>query len=111
MNKRIAFSLVLFAFLIGLTSSYFFHDSIGVAEQPDYAKWGKMAITVVKENYTEQEVSDYKYEGRKQLSDSKAEDQFLFEVKQDEKKHYVRVIITFNSKTDTLQSLQLIEVK
>ncbi|MBM7660056.1 hypothetical protein JOC85_000823 [Bacillus mesophilus] len=111
MNKRTTFPLVILAFLIGITASYFFQDTLGAAQQPDHAKWGKIAITVVKENYTESEVSDYKYEGRKQLSDSSAEDRFLFQLKKNDKTDYVRVVVTFNTKTETLQSLQLTEVK
>jgi uncharacterized membrane protein len=81
MKKRTTFPIVIFALLVGLTASYLFHETVGLAQQSDYAKWGKIAVTVVKENYTDSEVSDYKYEGRKQISDKVAEDRFLFEVK------------------------------
>ncbi|WP_246939026.1 DUF3889 domain-containing protein [Bacillus pinisoli] len=111
MNKKIAFPLITLAFLIGLSSSYFFQDSMGIAQQPDYAKWSKMAVNVMNENYAEQDVSDFKYEGRKQISDTKSEDSFLFEVTSGDKKFNVRVVVTFNPKTDTLQSLQLSEVQ
>jgi hypothetical protein len=109
MKKKIAFPLVCFAFIIGLFASYSLHETIGIAQQPDYAKWGKMAITVVKENYPDAEVSEYKYEGRKSISETKAEDTFVFTVKKDQKTLPVKVVVTFNPKTDTLQSLSLIE--
>lgn len=111
MNKKIAFPLITLAFLIGLSASYLFQDSMGFAQPPDYAKWSKIAVNVVNENYAEQEVSDYKYEGRKQISETKAEDRFLFVVTSDQKKFNVRVVVAFNPKTDTLQSLQLSEVQ
>jgi hypothetical protein len=109
MNKKIAVPLICFAFLIGLFASYSFHETIGLAQQPDYAKWGKIAVNVVKENYVDGEVSEYKYEGRKSISDEKAEDTFVFQVKKDNKVANVKVVVSFNPKTDTLQSLSLAE--
>jgi hypothetical protein len=111
MKKNIAYPLVCFAFIIGLFASYSLHETIGIAQQPDYAKWGKMAITVVKENYVDAEVSEYKYEGRKSINEVKAEDTFVFQVKRENQTTPVKVVVTFNPKTNTLQSLSLEELK
>jgi hypothetical protein len=109
MKKKIAYPLVCFAFIIGLFASYTLHETIGVAQQPEYAKWGKIAMNVVKENYVDADVTEYKYEGRRAISEEKAEDTFLFQVKRDNQTTPVRVIVMFNPKTDILQSLSVVE--
>ncbi|MFZ3590806.1 DUF3889 domain-containing protein [Bacillus sp. DJP31] len=110
MKKKLAFPLICLAFIIGIFASYSFNETVGVAEQPDYEKWGKIAINVVKESYVNEQVSDYKYEGRKSVSDVKAEDTFSFQVKRDNKEFTVKAVVAFNPKTETLQSLALVEV-
>lgn len=109
MKKRFAYPLICFAFIIGTLASFSFNETVGIAEHPDYTKWGKIAINVVKESYVNEEVSDYKYEGRKSISEEKAKDIFSFDVKRNKKKIIVRAVVTFNPKTDTLQSIELVE--
>lgn len=109
MKKRIAFPLICIAFIVGLFASYSLQETIGHAQQPDYAKWSKIAVNVMKENYPNYEVSDYKYEGRKEVNEEKAEDSFTFQIKKDNKESTIKVVVSFNPKTDTLKSLQIIE--
>lgn len=111
MNKKIALPIICFAFIIGLFASYTLQDYIGVAQQQDYAKWGNMAITIVKENYPDAEVKEYKYEGRKAINEEKAEDTFSFDVKKGTQPVKVKVVVTFNPKLDSLLTLTLEEVK
>ncbi|MFD1738996.1 DUF3889 domain-containing protein [Bacillus salitolerans] len=110
MKKRIAYPLICIAFMIGLLASYSLSEMIGLAEKPDYAKWSRMAVEIVKENYPDADVSDYKYEGRNSISEKKAQDTFLFQVKKDEKAFEVKVVVTFNPEAETLYSLSLEEI-
>ncbi|MBM6617061.1 DUF3889 domain-containing protein [Bacillus suaedaesalsae] len=111
MHKRIALPLISFAFIIGLMASYTLQDYIGIAQEPDYAKWGNMAITIVKENYPDAEVKEYKYEGRKAVNVEKAEDSFTFDVKKGTQPVKVKVVVTFNPKLNSLVTLSLEEIK
>ncbi|KAA0547394.1 DUF3889 domain-containing protein [Bacillus sp. BGMRC 2118] len=111
MYKRIVLPLISFAFIIGLLSSYTMQEYVGVAQQPDYTKWGNMAITIVKENYPEADVKEYKYEGRKSVSPQKAEDSFTFDVTKGSKPVKVKVVVTFNPQINSLVTLSLEELK
>jgi len=86
-------------------------EYVGVAEEPDYTKWGNMAITIVKENYPEADVKEYKYEGRKSVNAQKAEDSFTFDVLKGKQPVKVKVVVTFNPQLNSLITLSLEEVK
>ncbi len=109
MKKKFAYPIICLTFLIGIFASYSFNETVGAAKQPDYEKWGKIAINIVKESYTNEEVSDYKYDGRKSITDEKAEDTFTFKVKKKNKEFNVKAVVAFNPKTDTLLSIELQE--
>ncbi|MBS4188719.1 DUF3889 domain-containing protein [Bacillus sp. FJAT-49705] len=55
------------------------------AEQPDYEKYGRIAIEVVKEDYPGVDVVEYQYKGRQKVSDTDVMDSFAFQVKKDTK--------------------------
>jgi hypothetical protein len=109
MKKFIAYPLICIAFLVGLLASYSLHETIGLAEQPEYAKWSRMAVDVVKQNYEGMDVSEFSYKGRKTVSETSAQDTFVFQVKSDKGALEVIVVVTFNPKTETLLSLSLEE--
>ncbi|MCA1056544.1 YqzG/YhdC family protein [Rossellomorea aquimaris] len=67
------------------------------AEQPqpsDYAKFGRIATAVIKEDYPGQALKDYKYQGRQKIDEGKLADNFEFTVQDNgkEKKVIVKVI-------------------
>jgi len=85
--------------------------SVAQAEKPDYEKWGKIAIQLVKENYPEAEVSEYQYQGREEISETEAKDTFQFTAKQDDKSLEIYVALTFNPQTEQLKSVNIEEKK
>ena len=50
------------------------------AEGPDYEKYGRIAMAVIKEDFPGEEVRDYKYLGRKQNSENEVVDSFQFKL-------------------------------
>ena len=87
MKKHLISALLLGAFLFNFSSST-------QAQNPDYEKYGKIAMAVVIADYPGDEVRDYKYLGRKQINDTTVEDSFRFQVQEDNKK--VDVIVRVN---------------
>ncbi|QED47084.1 DUF3889 domain-containing protein [Cytobacillus dafuensis] len=55
------------------------------SEQPDYEKYGRIAIAVVKEDYPGEAVVEYQYKGRQKVSESDVMDIFTFQVKENTK--------------------------
>lgn len=66
--------------------SLLFQSGLVSAQQPDYEKYGKIAISVVQGDYPGEPVTDYQYMGRKNLGGGQVEDSFLFTVKENGKK-------------------------
>jgi hypothetical protein len=87
MKKQLFTVLLLGAILFSFSTST-------QAQQPDYEKYGKIAIAVVKADYPGEEVRDYKYLGRKKINDTTVEDSFRFQVQEDTKK--IDVIVRVN---------------
>lgn len=79
--------------------------NFGFAERPDYEKYGRIAITVVKENYPGDEIKEYQYLGRKNISQSKVDDSFSFQVQENNQKFTVIVKVTHDTKTNKLLTI------
>ncbi|KAF0822042.1 DUF3889 domain-containing protein [Cytobacillus firmus] len=77
----------------------------GAVQQPDYEKYGRIAIAVVKEDYPGEEVVDYQYGGRKKISETEVTDTFTFTVKENGKPVTVLVNVTHNLKDNKVVSL------
>lgn len=75
------------------------------AEGPDYEKYGRIALAVIKEDFPGEEVSDYKYLGRKQNSEDEVVDSFQFKLTEEGKPILATVQITHNLKNDKLLTL------
>lgn len=73
-----------------------------VALQPEYAKWGRMAVLETKKRYPNADIIDYLHIGRKQLSPTVAEEQFKLWLreKQNNREFGVFVNIKFNVNTE-----------
>jgi hypothetical protein len=98
MKKHLISALLLGAYL-------FSFSSFTQAQQPDYEKYGKVAMAVVIADYPGEEVRDYKYLGRNQINDTTVEDSFRFQVQENSKKVNVLVKVSHtipNNKTLTI---------
>ncbi|EIJ82008.1 hypothetical protein PB1_03685 [Bacillus methanolicus PB1] len=76
-----------------------------IAQQPDYEKYGRIAIVVVKEDFPEDEVKEYTYLGRKKISETDVMDSFKFKVTEKGKPITVVVYITHSLANKKLLSL------
>jgi len=102
--KKILFLSVLLGFLTLAMN--------GVSAQiPDYAKYGKIATAVVKEDYPNQKVVEYQYMGREKKSETEVTDTFRFEIEEDSKKVFVNVLITHDLKNNKTLSIVVKEVQ
>jgi hypothetical protein len=70
-----------------------------VKREVDYEKWEKIAVEIAKENFEQVEISDYKYLGRENISDTEATDTFELAAKKDQKSFKIIAALTFNLKT------------
>lgn len=91
-------------------TSIFAHESHAQPE-PDYAKWGKIAIEEVMKKYPGSQETDYEYLGRKTLSRTETQDAFDFRVTAEGKKRLVRAYVIFNPQTNKLVRTQIVEVQ
>jgi Protein of unknown function (DUF3889) len=67
---------------------------VGHAQKPDYEKYGRIAISIVKEDYPGEEIREYEYLGRKKINETKVEDSFRFQVQEKNEKWFVSVKVT-----------------
>ena len=79
------------------------------AQRPDYEKYGRIAIAVIKEDFPGEAVQDYQYMGRKQLSDGQVVDSFQFKVTDNGKPVIASVHITHDLKNNKLLNLTVTE--
>lgn len=77
----------------------------------DYEKWGKIAVDVAKMTYPNSNISDYQYQGRKEISGTEARDTFDLIVKENNRSFTARVIVSFNPKTETVIAVNIVAVK
>lgn len=81
------------------------------AQNEDYKKWGKIAVDVAKLNYTDSQISDYDYKGRKVISETEAQDTFELQIKDENRTFTAIVNVKFNPKTNLLTSVTLKETR
>jgi hypothetical protein len=81
------------------------------AEKIDYEKYGKIAIAVVKTDYTGDAVTEYEYLGREKLSETDVQDSFKFKVKEDGKEVNVVVKVKHSVQNNKLLTLSVEEMK
>ncbi|KMM39076.1 DUF3889 domain-containing protein [Guptibacillus hwajinpoensis] len=100
MNRTIMISVCLFISLLVPVS-------FASAQIPSYAKWGKTAIEETTKKYPDQNVTDYRYDGKVFISDVREQYDFEFTLKkEDGQSREIRVYVLVNPKTD-----QVIDVK
>ncbi|KAB2337089.1 DUF3889 domain-containing protein [Cytobacillus depressus] len=101
-------------FCILLTIGLFLNANIFASAEnqaPDYEKYGRIAISVVKENYPGIDVVDYEYAGRQKLSETDVIDSFIFQVKENNQPVKVTVRVSHSLKNKKLLQLIVEEQK
>ncbi|WP_246860944.1 DUF3889 domain-containing protein [Bacillus sp. REN3] len=76
------------------------------AEEPGYEKYGRIATSVIKEDFPGEEVRDYEYLGRRQVSADEVVDSFHFKVMEGGRQKLVTVQISHHLKDK--KTLQLV---
>ncbi|WDL99532.1 YqzG/YhdC family protein [Alicyclobacillus sp. ALC3] len=73
-----------------------------IKPEPDYAKWGKFAVSETQKRYPRASVVDYLHVGRQAVSPSTTREVFKLWLKDDKHEFGVYVRITFNTKTEQI---------
>lgn len=96
--------LILFGIIFNITQI-----SAAENDKPDYEKYGRIAITVVKEDFPGEEVVEYQFKGREKISETDVVDSFQFQVKENDKPVTIIVKISHSLKNKKLLSLTVEE--
>ncbi|MFX3635535.1 MAG: DUF3889 domain-containing protein [Candidatus Pristimantibacillus sp.] len=89
MGTRVVVVLLSAAIAFGVYIPAFSHAG---AMEPDYAKWGRLAVQQTASKY-KAEIIDYKYEGYYKDNGGQAEERFLLWIRKENKEFGVRVTI------------------
>lgn len=85
-------------------------EAVAQHAEPNYAKWGKVAMEETVKTYQNASIVDYKYEGRQKLGGGQAEERFKLRLRQDSHEFGVRVSIRIKDDSDTLINVKLNEL-
>ncbi|MFS8629603.1 MAG: YqzG/YhdC family protein [Bacillales bacterium] len=96
------------AFGIVLMFIYFSVPAVLADNEPDYQKYGRIALTMVKEQYPGKDI-EYQYLGRRNLDGTKVVDTFRFEVQQSHQQMFVHVRVLHDEKNSNHLSILLEE--
>lgn len=99
MKKNILWALALLIFVSVVVPANF-----AQAQDPEYAKWGKLAIERMMEEYPGEDVKDYDYQGKVMISDVREQFNFLFTLEDGSK---VRAYVLVDMKKDELIDIHL----
>lgn len=88
----------------------FSHPAVRAESNRDYQKYGRIALTMVKEQYPDRDI-EYQYLGRRSIDESKVVDTFRFEVLKGRKQVFVHVRVLHDEKNDKHLSMLLEEKK
>lgn len=84
-------------------------SSVSLDAEPEYAKWGAIAVKETQKRYQEK-IVDYKHIGRSELAPNKSVEKFKLWLRGQEGKEFgVYVSITFDPSTENIQSIQFDE--
>jgi len=80
--------------------------TIHAAEQPPYAKWGKIAMTETKNKY-HADIVDYLHIGRTQINENITEEKFKLWLRTSKQQQFgVYISIRFDSHTEQILSIK-----
>ncbi|MGO4698238.1 DUF3889 domain-containing protein [Paenibacillus sp. 2TAB26] len=99
-----------FALLSFTHTEVFATEAVHLHAEPSYAKWGKLAMQETSKAYEDASIVNYKYEGRKKLTNGESEECFVLLLNKDAKQFAIRVTIRINTITDRLINVELKEL-
>ncbi|MBU8880109.1 YqzG/YhdC family protein [Bacillus sp. FJAT-29790] len=105
--KRILLLFLTISLIMNISST----SALALNQKPDYEKYGRIAIAIVKEDYPGEAVIEYQYTGRQKISDTAVVDSFTFQVKENNKPITVTVKIAHSLKNKKLLRLSVEEKK
>ncbi|WP_253944793.1 DUF3889 domain-containing protein [Paenibacillus sp. NEAU-GSW1] len=98
---------------IGLSfnlSNYSVAEASKSTLEPEYAKWGRLAVQETKNKYNA-DILDYKYEGRFPISSQTVEERFRLWIVQGTKEFGVRVRIHVRLDDDSAEAIEFEELQ
>ncbi|RHW34134.1 DUF3889 domain-containing protein [Neobacillus notoginsengisoli] len=95
------------AVMIAVLAFLAFQPNGTEAQNPDYEKYGRMAIAIVSADYPGDPIRDYQYLGRQNINESEVADTFRFRVVDKGRSLYVRVTAQHNLTTGKLVTLKV----
>ena len=97
--------------LFSLLVMFLFPVSHVHGEAPAYAKWGKIAIEQTTKKYPNQQVTDYRYDGKVFISNVREQYDFDFTLKQNGQSREIRVYVLVNPQSDELIDVKYDEIE
>ena len=82
-----------------------FAGGTSAAAEPDYAKWGRLAMQTADEKF-DADIVDYKYLGRSELRQGEAVETFRLWLKRPDREFGVLVRITVDTRTDQAKKVE-----
>lgn len=79
--------------------------------EPEYAKWGKIAVNETKKRYPEASVVDYLHVGRTLKGDILVQENFKLWLRSASREFGVLVTIVFDKNTEQIRSIDFCETK
>lgn len=74
----------------------------GFGEDPEYAKWGNIAVKQTQEKFPDYDLTDYLYEGKVVVSEARHQYNFKLILKKSRETKEIRVFVLVNPKQDQL---------
>jgi hypothetical protein len=86
---------------------FLFMVSVGntVQAQPEYAKWGRLAMQSTTAKYPNAMITDYQHLGRTELNASTLQESFKLQLREGNDTYYVIVKISFNKETEKVNNI------
>ncbi|MCA0172524.1 DUF3889 domain-containing protein [Bacillus sp. RAR_GA_16] len=97
--------------LVSLLILFLFPVSYVHGEAPSYAKWGKIAIEQTTKKYPDQQITDYRYDGKVFISNVREQYDFEFTLKQNDQSREIRVYVLVNPQNDELIDVKYDEIE
>ncbi|MGM0753267.1 MAG: DUF3889 domain-containing protein [Bacillota bacterium] len=97
------------AIVIASTVFFLLFSSQAYAQPTDYQKFGRIATAVIKEDYPGQPVKDYKYQGRKKMTENKVADSFEFTVQENGAEKKVSVVVVHDLDNEKILNITVQE--
>ncbi|MFB4164359.1 DUF3889 domain-containing protein [Alteribacillus sp. JSM 102045] len=85
-------------------------SNVGQA-QPEYAKWGQVAVSEVKNEYPDYQLKDYSYDGKVVISDEREQFTFTMTLEKNGETKKVKAYVLTNPQTEEQIDVSLEEIE